>query len=159
MIDEDTVPNGDFLKWVESDYDVISFATPCWKPVTSPESPIVWNVQLDPGQERFAPTVNNPDVRVYSGTLPEGEPVIDVASAGTGAILIRRKVLEHPDFRAPFVDVFNEFGIRIVGHDLNFCTRAREAGFKVVSVLESPASHYKAVDLLAVARLIRRLQR
>ena len=79
-------------------------------------------------------------------------------SAGTGVMLIRRRVLEHPAFRAPFVDEFNEWGIRVEGHDLAFCRRARESGFKVVSVLQRPASHYKTIDLLDVARVIRGLQ-
>lgn len=153
MIDEDTVPHGDFLSWVESDYDVISIATPCWKPVSHPDSPIVWNVQLDPELEKLAPAVKvGPGTLSY--VLPSDKPVIDVASAGSGVIFIRRRVLEHPALRAPFTDVFNEFGIRLIGSDLNFCTRAREAGFRVVSVLQNPCSHYRTVDLLAVAKLM-----
>jgi len=80
--------------------------------------------------------------------------ILDVASAGSGAILIRREVLEHPDLWAPFVDEFNEYGIRTYGHDLRFCERAKAAGFKVGSVLLHPASHYKKVDLIDVARLM-----
>jgi hypothetical protein len=157
MIDEDTVPHGDFLSWVESDYDVISIATPCWKPISHPESPIVWNVQLDPTLEKLAPAVSvGPGTLSY--TLPSDKPVIDVASAGTGAVFIRRAVLEHPAMRAPFKNLYNEFGIRLVGADLNFCTRAREAGFKVVSVLQNPCSHYRTVDLLAVAKFMGGLQ-
>jgi hypothetical protein len=153
MIDEDTVPHGDFLSWVESDYDVISIATPCWKPVSHPESPIAWNVQLDPALEKLAPAVSvGPDALSY--VLPSDKPVIDVASAGTGVVFIRRAVLEHPAMRAPFKNVYNEFGIRLVGADLNFCARAREAGFRVVSVLQNPASHYRTVDLLAVAKFM-----
>ena len=154
MIDEDQSPNGDFLQWVESDADVISFATPCWKPATSPHSPIVWNVQLNEDNREFAPTVSNPDVTVLTNMLPD-EPVTEVASAGTGAILIHRRVLEHPALRAPFIDEFNEFGIRIEGHDLAFCRRAREVGFKVASVLQNPSSHYKTIDLLDVVRVLR----
>lgn len=151
MIDEDTVPNGDFLKWTENtDYDVISFMTPCWKPTTSPESAIVWNVQMD-DREQFAPAVDG-----LMPADPREHPIIDVVRTGTGAMLIRRKVLEHPGMRAPFRDVFDEYGIRAVGHDIEFCKRAKRLGFKVGTVLESPASHYKVIDLLNVVRLTRR---
>lgn len=149
MIDDDNVPRGDFLKWVDSDYDVISFVAPCWKPATNPDSPVVWNVHLDEATKDFVPVRNG---MLYE--LSKEHKIIDVASAGTGVMLIRRRVLEHPDLRAPFVDQFNEYGIRIHGHDLRFCERARDAGFKVGSVLLSPASHYKTVDLLDVARLM-----
>lgn len=149
MIDEDTVPNGDFLRFMESTYDVLSFVTPCWKPATNPECPVVWNIHLDEGVKEFVP--------IKSGMLYELSKeyqILDVASAGSGAILIRRQVLEHPDMRAPFVDEFNEYGIRTYGHDLRFCERAKAAGFKVGSVLPHPASHYKTIDLIDVARLM-----
>lgn len=153
MIDEDTVPHGDFLGWCESDYDVLSFVTPCWQAGTSPESPVVWNVQLDHEVEKFVPATSK---ILYQ--LSKEYDAIDVASAGTGAILIKREVLEHPDLRAPFLDIFNKYGIRTTGHDLNFCHRARAAGFKVGSVLQNPSSHFKEIDLLQVARLIGSMQ-
>lgn len=151
MIDEDTVPSGDFLRFTESTYDVLSFVTPCWKPATNPDCPVVWNIHLDEDTKEFVP--------IRSGMLYELSKeyqILDVASAGSGAILIRREVLEHPDLRAPFKDEFNEYGIRIYGHDLRFCERARAAGFKVGSVLLHPASHYKMIDLIDVARLMGR---
>jgi len=160
MIDEDTVPRTNLLRWCDSgEWDIVSLVTPCWKPTTSPASPIVWNVQLDAGVEKFPPITHDPDVEVYAGTLPTDRDIIPAASAGTGVILIHRRVLEHPAMRAPFVDEFDEFGIRMTGHDLAFCTRARELGFRVGSALDAPCSHYKDVDLLDVARVLAKERR
>ncbi len=55
--------------------------------------------------------------------------LLGVDAVGTGAILIKRKVLEA--VRAPFMDLFDDEGIRKLGQDLNFCKKATEAGFEV----------------------------
>jgi hypothetical protein len=144
MIDCDIVPMGDWLKYLESDYDVVGFPAPVWKPVVSPDAPVVWNVQTEWEEQKFAESI--PD--------PRETPVFEAAAVGTGAILIRRGVLEHPDMKAPFMDVYDEHGIREVGEDLNFCHRAGKAGFKVWVSGANPCSHFKEVDLRLIARLL-----
>jgi hypothetical protein len=60
--------------------------------------------------------------------------------------------------RFPFQDVYDDYGIRQVGYDLNFGHRAREAGFKVMVSVANPCSHYKDIDLRLIAQLIYRAE-
>lgn len=147
MIDYDTIPDGDFLSVIESDADVIVFPAPCWQPIKSPNEPIVWNVQMDDRATTY--TVG----RTMAELAKEG-PLPEIASGGTGAILIHRPVLEHPAMRWPFKDVFDEDGVRIRGHDLEFCHRAKKAGFKVVTAMNHSCEHYATIDLRQVRALL-----
>ena len=144
MVDHDCVPTGDWLSWLESDYDIVGFVAPVWKPATHPETPVIWNVQTEWQEQKFTDSL--PD--------PRDTPIFEAASVGTGAILIRRRVLEHPAMRFPFENVYDEDGIREVGYDLNFCHRAGEAGFKTMVSVANPCSHYKEIDLRLMAQLL-----
>jgi hypothetical protein len=62
-------------------------------------------------------------------------------------VLIARRVLEHPDLRAPFAYRYDEDGIKIWEEDSVFCYRARNAGFQIWSALSHPCGHIKEVDL------------
>jgi len=72
--------------------------------------------------------------------------LLGVDAVGTGAILIKRKVLEK--VRAPFIDVFDDDGIRKLGQDLNFCKRASEAGFKIFCAPRMICDHVKEHGLV-----------
>jgi len=67
--------------------------------------------------------------------------LLQVDGVGTGAILIKRKVLE--TVRHPFEDLFDDEGIRILGQDLNFCKKVIDAGFKVFVAPKMICEHIK----------------
>jgi len=142
MLDDDTFMGGSPLPLLEKDLDVVAMPALCFKPHHLQDGPLRWNI---------------------SYTTREGQPLREpsedglfckVASIGTGAMLIARRVLEHPDMRAPFRDEFNEDGVRLVSEDFNFCDRARKAGFDVWAALEMPCGHVKELDLKLVKDLI-----
>ena len=66
-------------------------------------------------------------------------------------------MLEHPDLRPAFMDMYDEDGIRTVTEDITFSRRARVAGFTAWVAMEYRCSHYKETDLLMVDQLYRRL--
>jgi GT2 family glycosyltransferase len=66
-------------------------------------------------------------------------------------------VLEHPDLRPAFMDIYDEDGIRTLTEDVTFIRRARDAGFRAWVAMEYRCSHYKEVDLLVIDLLYRRL--
>lgn len=72
-----------------------------------------------------------------------GKGVVEVDWAGSGGLLIRRDVLEAVGWPY-FQDIWDE-GVsrRIMGHDVNFCLRAKEKGFKVVVDTDVCSDHGK----------------
>jgi len=150
MLDHDQMfhPQQNPLDYVFEDLDVVGFPTPLWKPDRSPTNPIRWNVWLEDGEGNRT-----------SGTLEEGAGLVECAAVGTGAILIARRVFEHPDLRAPFLDEWDEDGIRTRGEDLTFCERARAAGFRVYAAMDMPCGHLKEVNLLHMMRLMNEMHR
>lgn len=146
MLDTDVVPRGNPLDYVEDDLDVLVFPCPLWFGLKEGQPGIVWNITPLEG------------VRV-GGRIDTGPRLMEIARGGTGCILIARRVLEHPDMCPPFIDRMNEWGERRTGHDLDFCDRARAAGFRIWAALHCPCSHYKEVDLLLVDELVKRAER
>jgi 2-polyprenyl-3-methyl-5-hydroxy-6-metoxy-1,4-benzoquinol methylase len=72
---------------------------------------------------------------------PLGEGVVEVDWVGSGGVLIHKDVIKDIGW-APFVDVWeNGKGIRTVGHDMNFCARAKEKGYKVLVDTSVKSSH------------------
>jgi len=123
-----------------ADRDVVGLLCPTWRPDLVREQPIRWAAfNADAG----GTLVQDFDLNVK-------EP-LEVAMVGSGAILIRREVLEHPAMRAPFMDVWTEEGTRMRGHDYNFCLRARAAGFGVWLDRSYVCGHLRLTELLDVA--------
>lgn len=79
--------------------------------------------------------------------------VVEVEAMGTGAILIARRVLEHPAMVKPFTYCYNEHGEVTVSEDVHFCRRARAAGFRVYAARRYSCDHYKTVALSDVLTL------
>jgi hypothetical protein len=131
MIDHDTIPYGNPLDLVGLDLDVVTFPYPIWREDDSP--PITLSLSLGKGSK---------------SVVQLGEGVIEVAWGGTGMVLIARRVLEHPDLRAPFAYRYNEDGIKVWEEDSTFCYRARKAGFAIWSALSHPCGHVKDVNLV-----------
>ena len=153
MMDEDTTPLGNFasvIDFANLDVDVIIFPTPIWQPAISPTEPLLWNIQM--GDDHvFTIPLNMPD--------PTKGDFVEIKRGGSGALFIRRSVLEHPEMRAPFSDEFDEDGCKINGHDLAFCDRAKALGFVIVASLRYPCSHIKDVDLAHFASVMTHLQK
>jgi hypothetical protein len=131
MIDHDTIPYGNPLDLVERDLDVVTFPYPIWRQKDSP--PITLSLSL--GKE------GKPVVKL-------GEGVREVMWGGTGMVLIARRVLEHPDLKAPFAYKYDEDGIKTWEEDAFFCYQVRKAGFKIWSALSHPCGHVKEVNLV-----------
>jgi len=74
--------------------------------------------------------------------------LLKVDAVGTGAILIKRKVLE--TVKAPFLDIFDEeTGLRTLGQDLNFCQKVIKAGFEVFATPKITCEHIKDYGLVS----------
>jgi len=83
-------------------------------------------------------------------TFNGDEGLVEVDAVGTGCIMIHRRVLEHPKMRFPFKNKWNKDGVRILGQDLNFCKRVKEAGFKIWVHLDYICDHWTPVGLKSV---------
>lgn len=84
---------------------------------------------------------DNETIAVGSGQIQE------IKEGGTGVVAIARRVISHPDMRAPFGFEYDEDGCTTVGEDHLFCRRARAAGFKIHAALGYPMGHVKEADL------------
>lgn len=148
MIDEDILPRRCPAPLVRqmaepgSPYDVIGLLCPTWRPDRSTATPIRWAVH----------NVDQ-DGKLASVSFDTGEALVEVDRVGTGAILIRREVLEHPAMRAPFADAFDDDGFRSVGHDYHFCDRAKRAGFRIWVATAYVCGHARKIELLDVVRM------
>jgi hypothetical protein len=139
MIDHDTVPYRNPLDLVERDLDVVTFPYPIWRKGTEPPLTVSLATMGDGPEE----------VRL-------GEGVREVLWGGTGMVLIARRVLEHPDMRAPFAYRYDEDGLKVWEEDSYFCWRARRAGFRIWSALSHPCGHVKELDLADVHGAVER---
>jgi hypothetical protein len=137
MIDHDTIPYGNPLDFVEEDLDIVTFPYPVWRPGRVP--PITLSLAMEAG-----PTGQ------FGRTVKLGEGLQEVRWGGTGMVLIARRVLEHPDMKAPFAYAYDEDGIKTWEEDGYFCHRAHSAGFKVWSALSHPCGHVKDLNLVHV---------
>ena len=146
-MDDDVVPLGNPLDYVELDKDILIFPCPIWNYGYSKSKPVVWNIGLI-----------NEAGHALDGRIPLRERVIEIAEGGTGCVLIHRRVLEHPAMQDPFEEVVDADGVSEVGHDLAFCRRAREAGFRVWAALDAPCQHYDELDLGVVQKLLQQAE-
>jgi len=117
------------LDVIEWDADVVSFPYPTVR-YSHPKGPVFWIPQ-------------EPMPRGYRAS---------VQAIATGCVVIARRVLEHPEMRAPFVDVYDADGILLYGEDTGFSEKAIAAGFELFTAMDRPLHHAKAVDLLTLWR-------
>ena len=131
MIDSDQWPYKNLLDLVEEDKDVVLFPVPVWRP--GQEQPPIVSV-LTP----------------LEGTvvdLDEG-PLVEIKRGGS-VFLIARRVLE--TMAQPIFEyVFDDWGLMVVEEDINFCDKAREAGFSIWGAYSHPCGHVKTIDLVDV---------
>lgn len=120
MIDEDNPPMRNPLDLIDLRKDIIGLPT-----LTFKEGKILWNV-LEDGEEK--------------------KGLKEVEWVGSGCMVLSRKVLE--DIKAPFMRVWDEDGIAVVGQDKAFCERAKEKGYKIWVHWDYVCSHFKEINLL-----------
>jgi hypothetical protein len=131
-IDDDNPPRRNPLALIEHDKDIVSLPTPIYMEEMSPA--LRWNVfkEVETG---FEP-------------LPPGQGFQQVDGAGTGCILIAKRVFQNMDMRhKPFARAYDEFGRVKAGHDLEFCRKARKQGFEIWTHWDYPCEHRKEVQL------------
>lgn len=74
---------------------------------------------------------------------PLGEGVVDVDWTGAGGLLIHKDVVTAIGWPV-FEDIWHpDQGLRICGHDVNFCLRAKDKGFKVLVDTSVMSDHGK----------------
>lgn len=130
MLDADTVPPPDGVKkLVDADRDIISGMTPVIQ-----ENEIFSNVWID-GKQLALNDVAFKD--------PNG--LIHAQGVGASFILIHRKVFEK--LEAPyFYDLWSKEG-QYISEDIEFCNRAKEAGFDILVHAGVRCRHFKSVLL------------
>jgi 2-polyprenyl-3-methyl-5-hydroxy-6-metoxy-1,4-benzoquinol methylase len=106
----------------------------------APFAPVAGWAKKEGGALSF---VNKEGLDWKENYTPLGKGVVEVDFAGAGGLLIRRPVLDAVGW-PPFQDVWDpKVGRRIMGHDVNFCLRAKEKGFKTVVDTDVCSDHGK----------------
>lgn len=129
MIDEDVVPSQNPLEMIEVDKDIVVAPAPIY------QYKVLWNIYKTDLKGFWVPV-----------DLSKEKELIEIDAAGTGCILIKRRVLEA--IKSPFKRIFDEDGIETMGLDLSFCKKAKERGFKIFASIKHKCSHYKTLDLI-----------
>lgn len=137
-IDSDAVPYHNPLDLVEEDLDIVAMACPIWSPGAKP--PIILNATPLDGSKTVS--------------LDDG-PLLEVSQTSSSAILIARRVLEHPDMKNPFAFQYDERGMTAVDDDVTFYQKARKAGFRVWVSLDHTCGHVKEMDIVAVHNAVK----
>lgn len=98
--------------------------------------------------------------------LPRSEGIYALDSAGTGGLLVHRRVFDDPRMKlaeadgdqpaAWFQDTYFPSGAREHGHDLDFTRRATKLGYKLLGHPDAWAGHIKTLDLFEVALYVER---
>jgi len=135
MVDSDIVPPENIMNLADFQKDIIGGLCFAWQQQTI--IPLV--LEYDPKR--------NPEKPYHIIEFDGSEGLVECDAIGTGCMLIKREVLEHPKMKAPFTNYYDENGIKKEGLDLSFCRRAKELGFKVYCHLDYPCSHWTPFDL------------
>ncbi len=141
MLDNDIIPPANFLTLVDYDKDIIGGL--CFACKNRGGVDIILPLAL----EKKPSERDDVDWKYRPMKLRGDEGLVEVDAIGTGAIIIARRVLEHPKMKPAFVDYYDDDGLRIEGLDLSFCRRAKENGFKVYTHTDFASSHWTEMDL------------
>lgn len=118
---------------VEHDKDILLIPTPTWKANERP--PLQW-----------LPCAPEP-----------GSGLVQVAEGGGSLLLIARRVLEHPEMRGPFLDEWDDDGLRVMSEDRTFVRRALACGFEVWCDLDKRMGHWKTVELCGLWEMVKEM--
>jgi hypothetical protein len=143
MIDSDIITPLNYMDLVDylvdEDKDIISGV--CFAYMDQSIVPLVLEYNPNPNEKPFL-------VKSLDGT----EGLVEVDAVGTGAIIIKRKVLEA--VKAPFINRYDEDGIKKMGLDLSFCDKAKKLGYRTWVHLDYICSHWTKVDLKDIYRAL-----
>lgn len=133
FVDSDTLPPDRFWEMRDIDADIISAPTPILRSGRIAMNAYVWKSD----ENRYAH---------YQQLSHQPGPPLEVDAVGFGCVLIRRHVFEK--LAKPWF--VSEDHLREDGRseDVNFCYRAKEAGFKIVVDQTKICQHVRVVDML-----------
>lgn len=163
LVDDDNPPTNNPLDLVELDLDIVGLPTPVWHSGVRGDRPFYFNA-LDAETEGgvmkgFRPIQDSRPNFSFSG-LHECDAV------GTGCVLIHRRVLKTlmdnakgSPSKAPFMRVWNDDGSVHMGNDYAFCSRAKNAGFKVYAHFDYPCEHINQLEITEVATAFSEMSR
>ena len=141
MIDSDIIPPLNYLDLIDhladEDKDIISGV--CFAYMDNGIVPLVLEYNPDKNDKPF-----------LVKSLDGDEGLVEVDAVGTGAMAIKRKVLEQ--VKAPFINRYDEDGMKLMGLDLSFCDKAKKLGFRTWCHLDYVCSHWTKVDLKEIYR-------
>lgn len=131
MIDDDIVPPDNILNLADFQKDVIS--------------PICFAFQ----QNMVAPLIMRMEPEgTYTVANYKGyEGLVETDAVGAGCLMVARRVLENPEMKAPFEDIFDADGVRKYGQDLAFCQKAKKLGYGVFCHLDYACDHFVVMNL------------
>ena len=180
FVDADMMPTPRSLHMLTIDADIVSGMYMALK--KSPDKMVYEPQSLlfrEPKDEYAAKLGFMPDYPADANDM-----VHEIAAAGTGCMLIKRRVLEDKRMWLPTkyvngagetVDYMDEYkpdnedwappifrflwkpsGCQLRGEDLDFCARARANGYKIIGDHNAPFGHIKKADILTIAQTISR---
>ncbi len=128
QVDDDIIPPDDFLDMVLYDKDIMA--------------PVMFAYR----KEGLIPlTLRQREDGSYTTiTTRENGGTVEVDAVGSGCLITPRRVLE--DVKAPFLNEYDEEGIKERGLDIAFCRRAKERGWRVWGHLDYVCSHWTVLD-------------
>ena len=131
MIDDDVTPPYNILDLADFQLDIVT--------------PVMFTRQ----KKEVVPLVTkrNKDGKYVTMNLKDLDGLVEADATGTGCMLIKREVLENPKMKYPFKNYYDADGIKTTGLDFNFCTRAKELGYKVYVHTDYVAGHIVDIDL------------
>ncbi|UCC32020.1 MAG: hypothetical protein JSU86_07020 [Phycisphaerales bacterium] len=136
-MDSDNAPfeNCDPLDLVWADLDVVGCLYPLWQNRQHCVKPPFLMSAFRRTGEHFFPIMD-----VCHG-------LVEVDAIASGCMLIARRVIEK--MKAPFLREWDpDSGLVTRGTDMAFCTRAKQAGFRVWSHMDYKAHHFNTIDLV-----------
>lgn len=141
-IDADNAPTKNPLDLIDLNLDIVGLPYPSIKFDGEPSHwPVFWSA-FDFDEDACG-------YREH-GHKEGDRPLQEVDAVGSGCMLVSRRVLE--GLRHPFSRLYDDDGLVIRGVDMQFCARAKAAGFQVWAHYGYPARHFKEVDLLELIK-------
>jgi choline kinase len=134
FIDSDNVPFENPLDLVKHKKHIASGVYPRWK-----QTIYEWLAMI-----------RKPDGRYEQLPPDKRKGLVECDGVGAGCLMMSREVLEQ--FDDPFADKIKPDGRRSVGHDFNFCERAKKKGYKVYVDWNILCDHVKQVPLIPIVQ-------
>ena len=136
--DDDNPPLYNPLDRVGDNLDVCGFPTLVWNQRENP--PFYFNAFIE-HEDKYKP-------------WPTCEGLQEVDAIGSGCMLIARRVLEALQDNQPFCRIWDDKGLVELGGDLNFCRKARAAGYRIWADYERPCEHWKHIPIMNAIDLV-----